>query len=687
MRLWSPVAACAASVALIGMAGPVAGAAATPGTAQARASAVAAAVPGAWGPVQPLPGLTTGGGLAEVSTVSCPPGGPGQCVISGSVVGSNEQDGTFLSSQRDNGTWGAPQFLAASPTVPSPTGISAVTCTSAGNCVAVGTYTTATQASQVFVMVEQGGTWNPATPLPGLAALDVSGFPGVNDLTCVSAGNCVVVGEYSDSSSASYPFVAEEAGGTWNPAIEVPGFQRLAPAGGQASTVSCPSAGNCAVGGYYTAGSGSSAAAQAFVETEASGKWQDAEQVPGTTAPAGGEAAISQVSCPSAGNCVALGSSDNSAGSGYSFLLTLATGKWSVPVKVTSALSLSGISCPATGDCVAVGAEGTPAKQVAASLTEVQGTWGKPSELPGATGLPEATGSEATAISCASAGNCTLVGGYDWYHGVGYAANAPFVADEAGGRWGSVQLLPGMAALNVGVFAPVTAGLSCGAAASCTTAGYYTGPDGLIQPFAATETPLAGTTTSLSLSAAKVSYGSEQSERASVSVSAKAVSPTGKVTVQAGSAAVCTITLHSGTGSCAVPATKFGAGTATLTASYGGGTGLAPSSSAGKSFTVAKAKSATALTLSAAKVTDGKEQAELLTVKVSPQYSGGPSGKVTVKAGSTSLCVITLAAGKGSCKLTASKLKAGTYHLTASYPGNGDFAASASPAKTLTIMR
>ena len=50
----------------------------------------------------------------------------------------------------------------------------------------------------------------------------------------------------------------------------------------------------------------------------------------------------------------------------------------------------------------------------------------------------------------------------------------------------------------------------------------------------------------------------------------------------------------------------------------------------------AKAASRTGLKLSAAKITHGHEQAEILSVTVSPQYSGSaaPSGRVTIK-GST----------------------------------------------------
>jgi hypothetical protein len=61
----------------------------------------------------------------------------------------------------------------------------------------------------------------------------------------------------------------------------------------------------------------------------------------------------------------------------------------------------------------------------------------------------------------------------------------------------------------------------------------------------------------------------------------------------------------------------------------------------------------TSVSLSAAKVTYGHEQAEHLTVTVTPQHSGTPTGTVAVKNGTATECTIILASGKGSCTLTA----------------------------------
>jgi hypothetical protein len=150
---------------------------------------------------------------------------------------------------------------------------------------------------------------------------------------------------------------------------------------------------------------------------------------------------------------------------------------------------------------------------------------------------------------------------------------------------------------------------------------------------------------------------------------------------------VCTITVSSGSGSCTLPAARFPAGTAHLTASYLGSAIFAASTSPAAALTVAKANSKTTLSLSAAKVTYGHEQAEHLTVTVTAQYSGTPGGKVTIKTGTVTVCVITLASGKGSCTLTARQFPAGTRTLVAGYPGSSDFTSSASARQTLTVVK
>ncbi|HUD39422.1 MAG TPA: Ig-like domain-containing protein, partial [Streptosporangiaceae bacterium] len=306
--------------------------------------------------------------------------------------------------------------------------------------------------------------------------------------------------------------------------------------------------------------------------------------------------------------------------------------------------------------------------------------WSDAEEMPGIASLNLGDYAEVTSLSCGSAGNCTVGGYYSSVSGEADFNHAAFVDDETDGTWQPAQQVRGTAVTPPNA---QVSSVSCVSASYCAASG--SDPDG---GFVITRSTLQQTTTALTLSAATVTYGDEQTERVSVRVSPHTSgSPTGTVTVKHGSATVCTITLASAAGSCAVPATKLGAGKPTVTAVYEGNSDFGPSSSAAKTLTVAKATSKASLTLSAAKVTYGHEGSEHLSVQVTPRYSGAPGGTVKVKSGSSTVCVITLKSGKGSCRLTAKKLKAGTYHLVASYGGNADFTGGNSGAKTLTVVK
>ena len=64
-----------------------------------------------------------------------------------------------------------------------------------------------------------------------------------------------------------------------------------------------------------------------------------------------------------------------------------------------------------------------------------------------------------------------------------------------------------------------------------------------------------------------------------------------------------------------------------------------------------------------ATVTYGEEQAEVLVVAVTAPDGGTPTGTVTVKSGSASVCTIGIVAPTGSCELKSAAFPAGTVHL------------------------
>ena len=82
-----------------------------------------------------------------------------------------------------------------------------------------------------------------------------------------------------------------------------------------------------------------------------------------------------------------------------------------------------------------------------------------------------------------------------------------------------------------------------------------------------------------------------------------------------------------------------------------------------------------------------QERREHLTVIVKLAFGAMPTGTVLVTAGHTTLCVIKLRAGRGSCVLTNRQLKTGTYRVRAVYRGNADASPSDSGSKTLRIAK
>jgi hypothetical protein len=210
-----------------------------------------------------------------------------------------------------------------------------------------------------------GGTWGKAVEVPGTAALNTGRGAAITSVSCASAGNCSAGGYYADSHRGE-AFVVSQAHGIWGKAIEVPGTAALNRGrDAEIASVSCASAGNCSAGGrYFRYSSGF----QVFVVSQAHGIWGKAIEVPGTAAlNTDGEAEIASVSCGSPGNCSAGGYADDIPSLGpkpsLAFVVSQAHGIWGKAIVVPSVAALNGgrpaaitsVSCPSAGNCSAGG--------------------------------------------------------------------------------------------------------------------------------------------------------------------------------------------------------------------------------------------------------------------------------------------------------------------------------------------
>ena len=194
----------------------------------------------------------------------------------GKYVGGSHLHG-FVADER-NGVWG---MAAEVPGLAALDGggdatVFSVSCASAGNCAAGGSYHI-DHHHQGFVADERNGVWGKAIAVPGLAALNAGGQAIVNTVSCAKAGNCAAGGAYRDRHFHSRAFVAVEQNGVWRRAIGVPRLGTLNKGGNaQVTSVSCASAGNCAGGGDYNR-----RGLQGFVAVERNGRWGTAVEVPG----------------------------------------------------------------------------------------------------------------------------------------------------------------------------------------------------------------------------------------------------------------------------------------------------------------------------------------------------------------------------------------------------------------------
>jgi hypothetical protein len=448
-----------------------------------------------------VPGLSalSPEGVEVVTSISCP--GPGDCTAGGAYQSTGDTgpspDQAYVVSQV-NGTWGNAEAVPG--TVALNTGLgaatTAVSCSSPGNCVAVGyyTYKYAKTALGVagFVANQVNGAWQKARPVPALTR--TGRFAKVTAVSCAPSPtaaarnglNCVAAGVSQRPLNTSAGFVLAEVRGTWGTAQPVPGLATTSP-GSAVTSVSCPFPGSCGLGGYYT---GKSRHSQAFVANEVNGTWRKAQQVPGTaTLNAGGDAGVTSVSCPAAGTCVAAGVYRPKEGPGQIFVVSQSAGQWKRAIQLPGSGKLvthngstvGEVSCASATTCEVGGTLQTGASSTRGFFAgETSGRWGKLYVV------PDGTGSTITALSCPAPGYCAAGGQQINPSSASFPAST-IAIDEAAGRWGKTVSLAGGyigASDTESVYA-----VSCAAPRSCGAGGNLGGGKGRPYAVVANETP------------------------------------------------------------------------------------------------------------------------------------------------------------------------------------------------------
>jgi hypothetical protein len=242
--------------------------------------------------------------------------------------------------------------------------------------------------------------------------------PGASDslagVSCAAANYCMAVGIHITSNGNYYESISELWNGVrWTTKRPV----QPAPRNTYLYGVSCPAVGACyAVGTYDTDPDGHTGA---LVEFWNGGSWQ----VQSTPDPAGGNpyTSLTTVSCASVSVCVAAGA--HSVNIGSSFADHAITERWNgtrwtlhgVPHPARSFDALYSVSCPEAGHCQAVGTtQALPYSQPNTPFAEgLSATTWSIEPVPSPTGPQHTPDGTLYSVYCAAAAACEAVGGYD----------------------------------------------------------------------------------------------------------------------------------------------------------------------------------------------------------------------------------------------------------------------------------
>jgi RHS repeat-associated protein len=264
---------------------------------------------GSWTPTKgPVPSNAYMDPEASQWAVSCP--SAGFCVSAGSYYTGTSFVG--LLETLSSGVWTDTAMGATAS-------LGAVYCESSTFCLALG--------SGNILETLAGGSWSASTPpLPANANATPNAY--LVNVTCTSSSSCILIGGYTDSSSASQGFFDTLSSGTWS-SVEAP-----LPTGATAFTgfygISCASTGSCAVVGRFD-----NPQAQGLLDTLSSGAWTAIKTpVPANAfvSPTESYGTPRPIVCSAVGACVAAGFYFTQGG-GYSGLIdTYAGGVWTATV-------------------------------------------------------------------------------------------------------------------------------------------------------------------------------------------------------------------------------------------------------------------------------------------------------------------------------------------------------------------
>ena len=359
-----------------------------------------------------------------------------------------------------------------------------LSCPSTGNCVAGGVYVNSAGDDVGLLLNEVNGAWQSPTSLTPPSNAELKDGVSISGLSCARAGSCSAIGTYYDAAQDQLSFVADEVGGRWLAArqIALPANALQSNQVSALRSISCSAPGYCSAIGTYNATASPTALTEGFVIDEVGRTWSSASEL---RLPAGISAnpyvSLNQIDCASPGNCSAVGSYIDANNLTHALVATEVQRNWRPAAAVVlpgdassfAGASLDEVTCPSAGNCSAIGTYNATAKGVQALVaSETHGVWVRATELPmpaSAAVNPQVLLFGFQGISCASPGNCATGGQYldesGKYQG--------FLANEVAGSWqGSTELVLPAGAVQTSHNGGVVS-VSCPSPGDCSAGAAY----------------------------------------------------------------------------------------------------------------------------------------------------------------------------------------------------------------------
>lgn len=355
--------------------------------------------------------------------VSCT--APGSCAAGGNYEDTSGSVQPMVAA-RAGGRWrhGSRLILPGNAARQPYAQVNDVACVKRGFCAAVGTYTYNTGRVGAFIAMQSRGHWARAVipRLPPDAATPATAR--LMAVACRPDGFCEAVGSYLDTAGrAASMALATPPGGAWGRATQIaaPPVSRAAGTDAVMTAIACTAPGSCVAVGHYALGPGAS---RGMGAVQIHGRWRRAAGIPAPPgAIPGNFTAFTSVSCTRHGSCLAVGAYALAATRDRAMSVTESHGTFGTATTVTAvpagsatlpSTALSGVSCPPVGPCLAVGvARNATGRYVAMYATVSRGRW-RAALLPGPAdaGTGRSQQSSLFSVSCPRARRCTAVGYY-----------------------------------------------------------------------------------------------------------------------------------------------------------------------------------------------------------------------------------------------------------------------------------